>query len=133
MSKADKGLKDFARRLVGLSLDQNRVVTSERVEGVLQALAARPRRNLKTILKLYLLYIRYELRKSEAVVEHAGVISGDSLRRIEEMLTKRYDRAITATARENRDLIAGMRISVGDDVYDATVLGQLEAFSRNIG
>ena len=56
MLKADKGLKDFARKLVGLSVDEEGSVTNERVGGVLQALAVRPHRHLRTLLKLYLLY-----------------------------------------------------------------------------
>jgi len=47
-------------------------------------------------------------------------------------MTKRYARPITATARRNDALLAGMRIRVGDDVYESSVAGQLAVLGSSV-
>ncbi|MEN9813357.1 MAG: hypothetical protein RL479_2043, partial [Verrucomicrobiota bacterium] len=40
-------------------------------------------------------------------------------------MSRRYGRSITGTARRNDALLAGLRVRVGDDVYESSVAGQL--------
>ncbi len=126
---ADKTEKDFARRLVGLSLGEDGRLSEERVQGVLQALRGKPPSQLKQVLKLYLHYVKQEIRKSEAVVEYAGGIGADTLESIENMLSARYGRVITSQSRENSDLIAGIRFTIADDVFESSIAGNLEGLS----
>jgi len=44
-------------------------------------------------------------------------------------MTKKYSRTVTATAKANPKLLAGLRIRVGSDVYESSVAGQLAALS----
>ncbi len=44
-------------------------------------------------------------------------------------LSKLYHRPISATAVENPSLIAGVRVSIGDDVYERSLAAQLEALA----
>ena len=132
MLKSDRKLRDYARHLVTVSLDETGRVSSERVEAILQTLASKPPRHLKSILKLFLYYIRHELRKSEAVVEHAGAISPETMARLEDFLSERYQRRITASSRANRDLIAGLRVSIADDVFDTSIAGQLATLAQSV-
>jgi F-type H+-transporting ATPase subunit delta len=132
MIKADKALKDFARKMVHLSLDEARRPSPERVGAVLQAITRKPPRQLKTLLKLYLYYIKREIRNSEAVVEYSGAVGENVLREIESIFSARYGRAISALGRETPDLIAGVRVSVGDDVYDASIDGHLKNLAQSV-
>ncbi|HEY5552543.1 MAG TPA: F0F1 ATP synthase subunit delta, partial [Opitutaceae bacterium] len=70
-----------------------------------------------------------EINRTHARVEHAGDLSGDAVAAIASFLSKRYNRAITATAVERPDLIAGIRVGVGDDVFESSIAGQLESLS----
>ena len=126
---ADQALKDLARKLVGLSLGEDGRLSEERVQGVLQALRERPPSHLKQVLKLYLHYVKQEIRKSEAIVEYAGSIGPETLESIENMLSARYGRVITSRGRENPDLIAGVRVSIADDVFESSIAGNLEGLS----
>jgi F-type H+-transporting ATPase subunit delta len=47
-------------------------------------------------------------------------------------MTKKYRRPITATARAHPALLAGLRVRVGDDVYESSVSGQLAALSLSV-
>ncbi len=131
MITADKSLKSFARSLVQLSLEDGQV-SADRVHAVLNSLKAKPRRGLETLLKLYLYYLKREIRHSQAIVEYSGTLAPDTLARIEKNLSVSYGRKITAVARENPSLVAGLRISVADDVLDASVAGRLENLSRSV-
>ena len=44
-------------------------------------------------------------------------------------MTQRYKRVITAAARPNPALLAGLRVRVGSDVYESSVAAQLAALS----
>ena len=129
MLSTDKQLVQYAKKLVQISLEEGRV-SDERVNAILQTFAAKPPRRLKTILKFYLYYLKRELRKSQAVIEYAGGITQDRIEAIEKNLSARYGRPITATLSENPELVAGLRVSVADDVYDATVTGNLNNLSQ---
>lgn len=122
-------IKDFAKRLVTLSLDGERQVSSERVHAVLQALQAKPPRQLKAMLKEYLNQLRRELRQTQAVVEYAGDLSKATLDSIAAEFTQITRRKVTAVAQPNPELIAGLRVRVGDDVYEDSLATRLAALS----
>ncbi len=127
----DKKLQKFAKGLAQLSLKDG-VVSAEKVEAVLQALRKSPPRKPKTVLKHYLNYIKREINRSKAVIEYAGTLDAFSASNIQKSLTETYHRAITIESRENPSLIAGFRIAVGDDVYDASVSGRLDNLSKSV-
>ena len=128
MLNTDKRLVQYAKKLVQISIEDGRV-SDERVKAIMVTFASRPPRRFKTILKLYLYYIKRELRKSQAVIEYAGSINKSSIETIERNLTSHYGRPITVTLSENQELLAGIRISVADDVYDSTIAGSLNNLS----
>jgi F-type H+-transporting ATPase subunit delta len=73
--------------------------------------------------------VSIEINRTRARIEHAGALSDDAVAAIALFLSKRYGRAITATASENPDLIAGIRVNIGDDVFESSIAGQLESLS----
>ena len=84
------------------------------------------------VLKAYERLIATELGRSQALVEHAGAVSEDVLHSIAAVLGKRYGRTLTATTRANPALIAGLRVRVGDDVYESSVAGQLASLAASV-
>ncbi|MEO6567748.1 MAG: F0F1 ATP synthase subunit delta, partial [Opitutaceae bacterium] len=82
--------------------------------------------------KAYARLVENELAKSHAVVEHAGAIENSTLSNIAAAMTKKYARPITATAKPNPALLAGVRVQVGDDVYETSVANQLAALSASV-
>ena len=44
-------------------------------------------------------------------------------------MTQKYHRVVTATAKANPQLLAGLRVRVGSDVYESSVAGQLATLS----
>ena len=118
----------FVKQLVQLSLIDGRV-SSEQVAGVLAYLEKNPPARLQAVLLAYHKAIAAELAKSEARVEHAGPVAPEALSAIAAALGKRYGRPVTATAAANPGLLAGLRVRIGDDVFESSVAGQLSALS----
>jgi len=63
------------------------------------------------------------------VVAHAGPLGGGVLSQIEQAMTKKYRRPITASASPDASLLAGIRVRLGDDVYESSVANQLASLS----
>ena len=123
--------QQFARQLFKMSVVDG-VVSAERVSGVLDYVEKHRPANPVMVLRAYARYIAAELAKSEAVVEHAGAISAAMLAAVAAAMTAKYGRPVTATARPNPTLLAGLRVHVGDDVYESSIAGQLAALSAAV-
>ena len=125
---ADKQTKLLAKQLFKLSL-VNGVVSPEQVAGVLGWVEKYAPHRPVALLKAYQHRIALELAKSRAEVEHAGPVSDTTLKQIEAAMTKRYSRPVTATAKPNAKLLAGLRVRVGSDIYESSIAGQLATLS----
>lgn len=127
----DKKVLSLAKKMVEMSRD-NGVVTEAKVGEVLAAVKQLKPRHELSLLKAYLYYIRKAVAEQTAVVASAGALSKDALASIETSFSKVYGRQITAVTKTDASLIAGLRIRVGDDVYDASVAGRLKRLAENV-
>jgi F-type H+-transporting ATPase subunit delta len=123
--------QQFARQLFKMSVVDG-AVSAERVSGVLAYIEKHRPANPVMVLKAYARYVAAELAKGEAVVEHAGAINEATLAAVAAAMTRKYGRPVTATARPNAALLAGLRVHVGDDIFESSVAGQLAALSAAV-
>ncbi len=121
-------VQQFARQLLKLSLVDGRL-SDERVTGVLGYLEKHPPAKPLAVLQAYRRLVAVEFAKGQAIVEHAGPVGADALGAIEAAMTRRYSRPVVATAKPTPALLAGLRVRVGDDVYESSVSSQLAALS----
>lgn len=129
--KRDKKIISLAKKLIELSKD-NGVVTEAKVGEVLAGLKQIMPRHYLLVLKTYLSYLRREVALQTAVVSTPVSLSADTLKEIEANFTKIYGRSISAVTQQDTSLIAGVRVRVGDDVYDASVAGRLQRLAENV-
>lgn len=122
-------IRAHAKQLLQLSLDAQGAVSSERVAGVLEYLEKNPPARLPLLLAAYRKLVAIEVAKGEARVEHAGPVTPAALESVAAALAKRYGRPVVATASANPKLLAGLRVRIGDDVFESSVAGQLSALS----
>lgn len=127
MRNRDKD-KKFARKLTEISMDGQQV-SAERVQAVLAYLRDRQPPRHRQVLVEYLHAVERADGLTRARVETAGTLNSASLAQIEKNLSERYGRPIHAESENNPELIAGVRIHIGDDVWDDTVAAQLETFA----
>jgi len=129
--RRDKKITHLAKKLVELSKDGG-VVTDAKVSEVLVGFKQVGHRQYLAVLKAYLGYLRREVALQTALVSTPASLSADALKAIEAKFTQVYGRPITAVVEQDASLIAGVRIRVGDDVYDASVAGRLQRLAENV-
>jgi F-type H+-transporting ATPase subunit delta len=84
------------------------------------------------VLKEFQRLVKAEIDRSQAVVEHAGPVQDSLVTSIAQSMTQRYRRPITGVARRNDSLLAGLRVRIGDDVYESSIAGQLAALANAV-
>jgi len=115
----------FAKRLVAMAQEDG-VVREERVREILDALKENPPRHHARLLRAFLRHVRRELSMQTARVWSAGTLSEETVGRLEAYFSQCYERTVSAQLENDPSLIAGVRIRVGDDLYDASVAGRLQ-------
>lgn len=128
---ANKQTRLLAKQLFKMSVI-NGQVSEDRVAGVLGWVEKHKPQGSLALLRIYYRAIAAEVAKSRAVVEHAGAVSDATLKQIETAMTKRYNRTVTASAKANPKLLAGLRVRVGSDVYESSVSAQLAALGAAV-
>ena len=129
---SSRSVKVEAKKLLALSLESG-IVSAERVEAVLNSLKkSRPAYSLRPLLRAYLVNVRKEISRGEALIEHAGPLSANDAASIATHFSKTLSRPITPVARRNDALLAGFRVRVGDDVIDLTAAHRLTNLTKSL-
>jgi F-type H+-transporting ATPase subunit delta len=98
---------------------------------VAQIVAGKPRHYVD-ILKNYHRLIRLEMDKRHAVIESATQLSHDTSEQVLRDLKSKYGEGLTTDFRVNPELIGGLRIRVGSDVWDGSVRGRLDRLDQEL-
>jgi len=130
--KANQQIKREAKQLfrlclVGGALDESRV--RQVVRAVLEA---KPRGYLP-LLKLFERWVRLEYARHTAEVESAVALPADLEGHVRAGVEKAYGPGMTMRFATNPALIGGMRVQVGNDVYDGSIRSGLAALARSWG
>jgi F-type H+-transporting ATPase subunit delta len=103
-----------------------------KVRGFAGQLVAGKPRHYVDILKNYHRLIRLELDKRHAVIESASELSPETSEHVLRDLKSKYGEGLTTDFRVNPDLIGGLRIRVGSDVWDGSVQGRLDRLEQEL-
>ena len=118
-------IRSTARRLLKLSLVDGQLSESKVQEVLAWFDQHRPSRTT-AILREYHRLVVHEIGRSRAVVEYAGPLPAAGIAAIVAGLAKNYGRPVASSTRENPALIAGVRVSIGDEVYERSIASQLD-------
>ena len=131
MASAAKQVQQLAKQFLKLSVVDGEL-SAERVGGVLQYIEKhRPAHSL-AVLKAYQRLVAAEIARGQAIVEHAGAVAPAVLASIAAAMTRKYGRKVASVARRQDALLAGLRVRVGDDVYESSVAGQLAGLASAV-
>jgi F-type H+-transporting ATPase subunit delta len=131
MAAVAKQVQQLARQLFKLSLVDG-ALSADRVSGVLQYVEKHRPANTLAVLKVYQRLVAAEVARGQALVEHAGPVNESVLSSIAAAMTQKYRRKVASIARPNPALLAGLRVRVGDDVYESSVAGQLASLGASV-
>lgn len=119
-----------AKRLYRACLVQGRL-DEQRVRQVLDlVLAERPRGYLRLLAYFHRL-VKLELQRRTARVESAAPLDPELQSRLQERVHQRYGPGLLWEYQVAPELIAGLRLRVGSDVYDASVQGRLRELAES--
>jgi F-type H+-transporting ATPase subunit delta len=131
MASGKKQIQQLARQFFKLSVVDG-AVSPDRVAGVLEYIEKHRPANAMAVLRTYHRLVAIDVARGQAVVEHAGAIGDTALAAIAAAMTQKYRRPVTALARQNDSLLAGLRVRVGDDTYESSVAGQLAVLAAAV-
>jgi F-type H+-transporting ATPase subunit delta len=115
-----------ARHLYRLCLVDG-VVDEERARLVARRIAESGRRGSLALLTEVLRLLKLDRDRHTALVESATHLSDDLREHVGDELRRIYGPGMVATFADNPELIGGMRIRAGSDVYDESVRARLAA------
>jgi F-type H+-transporting ATPase subunit delta len=129
--KATRRARRAARRLFRLCLIEGRL-DEDRVRQVARGLAESERRGALAVLSDLRRMVRLDRDRHRASVESATSLADDVRDDVRAGLARIYGPGLETSFEENPELIAGMRIQVGSDVYDGTVRARLAAIEARL-
>lgn len=91
----------------------------------------KPRHYLAT-LSAYQRLLRLEVAQRHAIVESAQTLSSQDESAVLKELKTNYGQDVSAEFKLNPDLIGGMRVKLGSNVWDGTVKSRIEALREKI-
>ena len=128
--KITKQAKREAKQLFRYCL-VNGLLDENRVRSVVQHVVATGRHDSAVIISHFKRLVKLDLAQRTATVESAAPLPPDLQAAIEAGLTSRYGLGLTTAFAQRPELIGGMRIQVGSDVYDSSVRAALAALEKS--
>ena len=128
--KITKKAKREAKQLYRLCL-LNGLLDENRARQVAQRVVAIGGRDCLPILTHFLRLVKLDFAQHTATVESATPLPADLQSIVMTGLAHRYGPGLTTAFAQRPELIGGMRIQVGCDVYDGTVRAGLESLKKS--
>ncbi len=129
--KVSKDAIRTARQLLKASFSNGSIDSARAKQFVSQVAEKKPRGYL-AILSVYLRLIRLEMEKRHAVVESAHPLNGSLRDGVIADLKSKYGEDLTMEFQTTEELVGGMRVRVGSDVWDGSVRGRLDRLADQL-
>jgi len=129
--KINKEIRRLSREMLRASFTDGQL-DSGRIAAFVDSLIARKPRNYIHVLKNYRRLLRLEVEKHRARIETASEIDREASSKVIENLKKKYGNDLTTEFVVDPQLLGGMRIRVGSDVWDGTVRNRLEQLQQQL-
>ncbi len=129
--KINKEIRQLSREMLRASFTDGQL-DAGRTRSLVDSLIAKKPRNYIDVLKNYRRLLQLELEKRRARVETASELDSTTSSELVANLKKKYGSDLTAEFIVNPELLGGMRVRVGSDVWDGTVRNRLEQLERQL-
>jgi F-type H+-transporting ATPase subunit delta len=127
--KISKIAATTARRLFGLCQADGRL-DETKLRAVISGLIEKKPRDYHAILVALQRLTRLELDRRKVTVESAVELDEATRRRVMDGLANQYGPDLQAQYEINPALLGGLRIRVGNDVFDGSVQGRLDRLAN---
>jgi F-type H+-transporting ATPase subunit delta len=129
--KISKDAARAARQLLRLSHKDGRL-EGELIKEITSRIAEAKPRGYLGMLQEYSRLLRLELEKLEALVESAVELGAQAGNDLVNDLRAKYGEELKADFKVNPELLGGMRVKVGSDVWDGSVRARLNELKNKL-
>jgi F-type H+-transporting ATPase subunit delta len=129
--KLDKDSRKLSKQLFQASFTDGRIDV-KKVAAIGGKIAADKPRHSLGILKEYQRLVRLEVEKHHALVESAAPLDQATKNQLLANLRSKYGNDLTADFRLSPDLLGGLRIRIGSDVFDSSVRERLNRLDNQL-
>ncbi len=129
--KINKETRQLSKALLRASFTDGRL-DSGRVSNLVKSLIEKKPRNYISVLDAYKRLLRLEVEKRSATIESATELAPAAGAEIVANLKSKYGNDISARFVLNPELLGGMRIRVGSDVWDSSVRNRLQRLQEQL-
>ena len=129
--KISKEARKVSREMFRHSFTSNKL-DEEKISEMVQSVIAKKPRHFVDMLKDYQRLLKLEVDKRHAVIESATPLNRSIGDQIVSNLKARYGEDLTTEFRTNPELLGGLRIKVGSDVWDGSVKNRLNQLQEQL-
>jgi len=129
--KINKEIRRTSREMLRASFTDGQLDPG-RVNSLVDSLIEKKPRHYINVLKNYRRLLRLEVEKRRARVETASEVDPVASSELVTNLKKKYGSDLTTEFVVSPELLGGMRIRVGSDVWDGTVRNRLERLQQQL-
>ena len=129
--KLNKEIRQLSRKMLQASFTDGQLDPG-RIASLVDSVIAEKPRNYVDVLKNYKRLLRLEVEKRHATIETASEVDPAIRSEIETNLKSKYGHDLTTDFHVDPQLLGGMRIRVGSDVWDGSVRNRLERLQHEL-
>jgi len=129
--KTNKEIRRLSREMLRASFTDGQLDRGK-VASLVQSLIEKKPRHCIDILQNYKRLLRLEFEKRHATIESAAELSSEIREQIVSNLKRKYGADLTTEFVVNPQLIGGMRVRLGSDVWDGSVQNRLQRLAQQI-
>ncbi len=129
--KINKETRQLSKQLLRASFTDGQL-DGGRVSSLVKSLIEKKPRNYLNVLDAYKRLLRLEIEKRTATIESASELSPDAAAQIVDNLKRKYGTDLATNFSINPELLGGMRIRVGSDVWDSSVRNRLQRLQQQL-
>ena len=131
MAKLDKDSRKLSKQLFNASFT-NGQLDEAKVRSIAAKVAESKPRHVIGILKDFQRQVRLEVEKHHAVIESAQPLEGGLSQQVVSGLKVKYGANVTTEFKVTPELIGGLRIKIGSDVFDSSVRNRIDRLETQL-
>lgn len=129
--KISKEARKVSREMFRNSFTSSKL-DEEKISEMVQSVIAKKPRHFVDMLKDYQRLLKLEVDKRHAVIESATPLNRSMGDQIVSNLKARYGDDLSTEFRTNPELLGGLRIKIGSDVWDGSVKSRLNQLQEQL-
>ena len=129
--KLNKEIRQLSRKMLQASFTDGQLDPG-RIASLVDSVIAEKPRNYIAVLKNYKRLLRLEAERRHATIETASEVDPIRRSKIVANLKRKYGGDLATEFHVDPQLLGGMRIRVGNDVWDGSVRNRLERLQQEL-